>query len=207
MKKKMKMKRKQRGIFLPIVAVMMLLVMLSVLMVASFGSESRKLLRRAEMAEVCRGAATSALRELRSAIEKDIEGTSDTWPEWWKGMLPPYDGLPADELPDVITPATTAAYAPLGVTIDSISVKCLDRRTGHQVKAQGLLEFLVTASWQGKGYDDVSVTRAERLRFYVQYRTIGSVPDPSNPAVSYPDVEPSLMLFPLCTEERVGGGA
>jgi len=194
------------GVFLPIVAILMLLVMLSVLIVASFGSETRKLLKRAEMSEVCRVAAISAIRELRVAVDNDLQGDDDTWPQWWKEMLPPYSGLPSSKMPNAKAPATKAAFARSQIQLSGLAVSCLDRRTGHKVKAQGLLEFVVTAQWKGKGFKKVAVTRSERVRFLVQYKTVGEIPDPSNPAVSYPIVEPSIMLIPLCGEEREGDG-
>jgi len=192
---------KRRGMFLPVVAVILMLVMLSVLMLSRFGTDTRSMLRRAEAAELCRQAAESALCEMRTAVDDELQGAADGWPDWWRKLLPPYDTTLDDPAPAVAVPVTAAAFAPCFVTLDGLTIRCLDRRPGHQVKAQGLVEFAATATCTRPGDAPVALTRTERCRYYVQYETVSSTPDPANPAVSYPVVVPSVTFFPLCAAE------
>ncbi len=195
--------QRRRGIFLPVVAVMMLLVMMSVLMVSRYGSDTRYLLRRAEAAELCREAALSAATEVRNAIASELNLPPEDWPQWIKDLLPPFSDevTPVDGLSAIIT---SDSFKSKDVVISGITLRCIDRRTGHRVKAQGLLEIKVRAECKLATMAPVSMLRTECIRYYVQYETVSFTVDPNNAAISFPVVKPKISLFPLCSSE-VGG--
>jgi len=156
---------RRRGIFLPLVLVIMVLVMFSVFLLSMFGSETRNAVRNAEGSRRVSLAARSAIVEARRIIETQLRGDPAAWDPFWQGMLPPVVE-PSDPTAkiDIAALVTTGAWSKM--SISTVEVRCVHRKVVGS-RAQGLLGFTCHCQWTGAPGVSRSTKRTEWHRFVV----------------------------------------
>ena len=185
------------GLFLPILASLVVLIGMSITIVASFGANSRYMQKRNELSLICDLAASSAIEEVKASVYVATSSDAKEWPEWWQGLLPPHN-KELNGNPTLVTPVTEKVFARQGIKIEDVSLSCIDRQTGHKKKAQGLLQISVTVS-RGSLGAKTRVKRVQLYQFYLQPVVKTTEVTMSNPLVYHPTATYSLSLFPLCT--------
>ena len=175
----------KRGIVLPVVLGLVMLVVLSALMISSFGSNTRKLLLGAQGANLCRHAAEGAIIEARAFCQSQVNMAPDDWEPFFKGLVPGNQMEPAQL---EFFPSVAAKSAKrLGVTLTKVTIKRLHVTTTFS-RAQGLLSFSVEASWKGVGGLTRKVKRDSLHRFFPKRVTRRKVGDTAPP-------KPRLHVF------------
>ena len=186
-------KSNRKGLFLPILASLVVLVAVSVSFVACFGANSRYTQKRNEEMLLCDLAASSAIEEIKAAIVLTTSEDSEDWPEWWQGLLPPFEALKG--APSAAVPITEKVFKASEVTIDKVELSCVERQSGHKKKAQGLLRVSVEVSMG----TNTRIRRTQLLQFYLQPCVTSTEASVTNPLVYHPKASYALNIFPLCS--------
>ena len=166
----------KRGMVLPIVLGLVMLVVLSALMISSFGSNTRRLLLGAQGANLCRHAASGAISEARAFCQSQVNMAPDDWEPFFKGLIPG-NGMEPKEFTFIPSIAQLSAKR-LGVTVGKVTIKRLHVTTSFS-RAQGLLSFSVEASWKGPSGLKRKVKRESLHRFVPRRVTRRKVGDKS----------------------------
>ncbi len=137
----------KRGIILPIVLGLIMLVVLSAMLISGFGTNTRRLLIGAQGANLARLAADSAINEAKAFCLSQTALSPTDWEPFFQGLLPNPKNKPEEF--EFIPSVTTKSFSALGVTLSKVKVKKLHLTTIHS-RAQGLVSLVVEAKWQDK---------------------------------------------------------
>ena len=166
----------RKGFVLPVVLGLLVLVMSAAFLISSVGSGTRRMSARAEGANLCRLAVESAISEaaiqFRQFIEPHLVVRSSA-PSFLRGLAPPFPQNEEAEL-SVDVPLTIETFARYGVEITDGKVTILRLDAGSYgnnrlMKNQGLLRFIVTATWIGPRGAKVPLHACEDVRFTLSH--------------------------------------
>ncbi len=179
----MKIRRNQesRGIALVIILLLLLLVAFTSFMMATFGSETRHQIAKAEHRVRCSLAAESALSEARESLRYTLLKSEDQWGSFLKGLIPPYPSTTGGSM--VLTPTVSKRiFTEDGFDVSDVQITCVHRR-GGKTCAQGLLGLAVEVCGHG-----LKITYKQRLRFRA-----GTLPNPLSAGLAF---RPTAKLLP-----------
>ncbi len=157
----------RKGFALALVLAFVLLAALSVILMSSFGSMTRNIVRLSESELRCDFAVRSAFNEAISAMKAQLRNEPTQLPPFFKTLLPPLAG--ANPVPFTIVPeATVVAFLPY-IEVGQVTISCIDRRiTGGHV--QGVLSLSVNVEHKATGGERAKVSVNERIRFVIERR-------------------------------------
>ncbi len=156
---------KRQAFALPLILVFVVLIACSVVIITTFGSGTRNIVRLAENESRCEMAARSALHEARQNMSAILRTPCEQWPPFYKTLLPPCTGAAPADLS--FTPeVSSVAYLP-HVEVGEVTVKCLDRRISNGL-CQGLISLRVKVIQSSTIRSAIGISMEEWIRFVVE---------------------------------------
>ncbi len=156
------------GFLLPIAACVLVLIMMSVLLVSRFGSDTRLAFIRQEAAIHCNNAALSAIAEARERVRRELEEPVNSWKPWWQSLRP-QSALGAENPLKLEPTMARKTYLTRKIDVKDVSIVCLHKSVSRG-RAQGLLSFSVEVFWKSKDEKTLQLRYEERVRFMVWRR-------------------------------------
>jgi len=153
----------RRGMILPMILVLVLLLAISVMILTSFSSENRGLIIRSEKKLNCQLAAESAITEVRTLISSELSRQGQ-WSQIFRNLLPPHTSIPTEEK-EVYASRTAQTYEG-SVYVHPVRIRALVKHIKNG-RTQGLLSFSVLAESSQSTFSSLRLLRVEHIRFVV----------------------------------------
>ena len=125
-------------------------------------SGNRHLIKRSGLKLKCSLAAASAVTEAKSRINIIFDEQSNSWPEFFKKLLPPDMNPPSGEY--TVNVGTSAHSFADEVYIEPVKIRALIKHI-HKGAFQGLLSFTVVTEASISTFDKIKVFHKEHVRF------------------------------------------
>lgn len=159
-----------RGFALPILLAIVILAALSIIIMSSFGSATRNIVRLSEGELRCEFAVRSAFNEAIALMKAQLRKDPDSLSDFFKALLPPL----AETAPTpftIVPEATVVAFLP-HIEVGEVSVSSIDRRIsgGH---VQGVLALTVQVEHKATGGERAKISVCERIRYVIERRAGG----------------------------------
>ncbi len=154
--------RQRRGLFLPLAAVVIVLVSFSAFFVSQYTSGIRQRIKTSHIRGKLNWALNSAKAEAMAYIFNEEPGfQSVPAASWWSALIPPYGAIPT--VPFMINPVlTNETFADDGITAEQVEVRCL-HMGAKNARCQGLIEVRVSAKCER---DSIGILKRSRKSLY-----------------------------------------